>query len=145
MSEEVKRSFKWLVYWSWQRRGIRHRWTLKGITMVSTCYDRTLKHVRSDAQNKFRGGTQVFWKRQKTVKRSWDLKSSVWGVGNIPHFSFFFPHAEGVKSQAPFDGLLSFPKPLQNWNLYPFELKWLYSPRLSSSNLPWSGHFILRS
>ena len=36
MLEEVKRSFKWLVYWSWQRRGIRHRWTLKGITMVST-------------------------------------------------------------------------------------------------------------
>ena len=28
-------SFQWLVYWSWQRRGIRHRWYLKGQTMVS--------------------------------------------------------------------------------------------------------------
>ena len=31
-----------------------------------------------------------------------------------PSFFTFFPHTEGVKSQAPFDGFLSFPKLLRN-------------------------------
>ena len=33
----------------------------------------------------------TIWKRQETAKWRWDLKSSVWGAGNIPHFPFFFP------------------------------------------------------
>ena len=32
------------------------------------------------------GDAQIFWKRQETAKWSWDLKSSVRGAGNIPHF-----------------------------------------------------------
>ena len=36
MSAQTLSSFQWLVYWSWQRRGIRHRWFLKGQTMVSS-------------------------------------------------------------------------------------------------------------
>ena len=76
---------------------------------------------------------EEFRKRQEAAKWRWDLKSSVWGAGNIPHFSFFFfSHTEGVKSQAPFNGFLSFPKLLLNKNFFPFELKWLYPAWVSS-------------
>ena len=34
MAYRASTAFQWLVYWSWQRRGIRHRWSLKGVFMV---------------------------------------------------------------------------------------------------------------
>ena len=38
---------------------------------------------------------------QETAKWRWDLKSSVWGAGNIPHFSFFFPTRKVSNRQIP--------------------------------------------
>ena len=58
---------------------------------VGRYYDRRIKcPVRRSKWNQ-RGCAQIFWKRQETAKWSSDLKSSVWGAGKIPHFSFFFP------------------------------------------------------
>jgi hypothetical protein len=34
MAYRLSAAFHWLVYWSCKRRGIRHRWSLKGVFMV---------------------------------------------------------------------------------------------------------------
>ena len=98
MSEEVKRSFKWLVYWSWQRRGIRHRWTLKGITMVSTCYDRTLKcTVRCPKWTQRRNPSIL----ETTENRQTELGFEIFCVGGGEHSPFFIFFSPRGRCQIP--------------------------------------------
>ena len=53
---------------------------------------------------------------ETTGNRQMEMGFEIFCVGGGEHSSFFifFLHPEGVKSQGPFDGFLSFPKLLRN-------------------------------